>query len=71
MLALRVWLTTYVYWFLRLVARITRRRGSKAAQDWALRRAAKKIKAPEILWEDEVQPVADVKVDGTGLRAAE
>jgi multidrug efflux pump len=71
MLALRVWLTTYVYWFFRLVARITRGRGSKAAQDWALRRAAKKIKAPEILWEDEVQPVADVKVDGTGLRAAE
>ncbi len=72
MLALRVWLGTYINWMLRLIARITRGRGSQAAQDWALRRAAKGIKAPEILWDDpqeEIDPVSST-VD-KGLRAAE
>ncbi len=71
MLALRVWIWTYVDWGLRLVARLTKGRGSRAAQDWALRRAAKQIKAPEILWEDERKPLGEAPDEETGLRAAE
>ncbi|UZD92459.1 efflux RND transporter permease subunit [Cognatishimia activa] len=71
MLALRVWFTTYVSWFFRLVARLTRGRGSKAAQDWALRRSAKRIKSPEILWDDEPQRVKPVETPAAAVRAAE
>lgn len=71
MLALRVWIWTYVSWGLRLIARITKGRGSRAAQDWALRRAAKQIKAPEILWEDDRKPIGDLPDSDSGLRAAE
>lgn len=54
MLALRVWFTTYVLWFARLLARLSMGRGSSYARDWALRREAKRIKAPEVIWtEDE------------------
>jgi multidrug efflux pump len=71
MLALRVWATTYAAWFLRLLARITRGRGSRVARDWALRREAKKFRAPEILWDDGqdvIEPLQPTKGD---LRAAE
>lgn len=71
MLALRVWFTTYVSWFFRLIARLTRGRGSRAAQDWALRRSAKKIRSPEILWEDGPEPVKAVGNDNQAVRAAE
>jgi len=71
MLALRVWFTTYVSWFFRLVARLTKGRGSKAAQDWALRRAAKKIKSPEILWDDNPPAVKPVDSSELAVRAAE
>ncbi|KNG95361.1 efflux RND transporter permease subunit [Pseudaestuariivita atlantica] len=53
MLALRVWFTAYVLAFARLLARLSMPRGSAAARDWALRRQARRTKAPEILWEDE------------------
>jgi multidrug efflux pump len=71
MLALRVWATTYVAWFFRLIARLTRGRSSRVAKDWALRREAKKFRAPEILWDDgddTLTPTPSAKVD---LRAAE
>ncbi|NQY58557.1 efflux RND transporter permease subunit [Cognatishimia sp.] len=71
MLALRVWATTYAAWFFRLLARITRGRGSRVARDWALRREAKKFRAPEILWDDGqdvIEPLQPTKGD---LRAAE
>ncbi|QBF33261.1 efflux RND transporter permease subunit [Thalassococcus sp. S3] len=72
MLALRVWFTTYVAWTFRLLAKITRGRSSRAAQDWALQRAARRVKAPEILWDDgdeviqPIQPPSDAP-----LKAAE
>ena len=53
MLALRVWATTYVLWFARLLARLSMGRGSSYARDWALRREAKRIKAPEVIWTEE------------------
>ena len=56
MLALRVWFTTYALWIFRLLARLGGGRASRAGQDWALQRAARKIKAPTILWEDDDLP---------------
>ena len=52
MLALRVWLSTYAHWIATMLARLSMGKGSKAARDWALRREAKKVKAPLLLWED-------------------
>ncbi len=53
MLAARVWFWTYVMWFARLLARMGAGRQSRVARDWALQRAARHVRAPEILWEDE------------------
>ncbi|MDC0738545.1 efflux RND transporter permease subunit [Cognatishimia sp. SS12] len=71
MLALRVWTWTYVSWLIRLFARLSRGRGSRAAQDWALRKAAKKIKAPEILWETDGHRVTSVPNAEPDIKAAE
>jgi len=74
MLALRVWITTYARWLAQLLARMSFGRGSRAAQDWALAREARRIKAPEFIWtepEDAApQPAAPVAVN-LPLRAAE
>ena len=56
MLALRVWATTYVHWFARLLAKLSLGRSSTAARDWALQREARRIKAPTILWEEDEDP---------------
>lgn len=53
MLALRVWAGTYLIWGAQLVARLTTGRRSRLARDWALERAARRLRAPEIVWEDE------------------
>ncbi|MCZ4262159.1 efflux RND transporter permease subunit [Limimaricola sp. G21655-S1] len=68
MLALRIWAARYAHWMSRLLARLSMGRGSRAARDWALRREARRIKAPEILWEGEDGPVPPVAAT---LRAAE
>ncbi|MEM1237188.1 MAG: efflux RND transporter permease subunit [Pseudomonadota bacterium] len=69
MLALRVWATTYVFWFARFLARLSFGRGSQAARDWALKREARRIKSPEILWDDDdAEPVTP---GVTPLKAAE
>lgn len=60
MLALRVWFTTYLIWFGRLLARMSLGRGSRAAQDWALNREAKRIRSPELIWTDpDDDPLAE------------
>jgi len=53
MLALRVWTNTYIQWIARALAALSMGRGSRAAQDWALARSARRMKAPELLWLDE------------------
>jgi multidrug efflux pump len=53
MLALRVWFSTYVAWLARALKVLSLGRASNAAQDWALRRAARNIRAPELLWPEE------------------
>ncbi len=51
MLALRVWAGTYVLWISRAMAALSMGRSSRAARDWALTRAARRVRAPEIIWE--------------------
>jgi multidrug efflux pump len=74
MLALRVWAGTYFNWLMRLLARLSLGRTSRAGQDWALRRAARKIKGPVIQWDDDMPPArsdAPIKPAPGALRAAE
>ena len=52
MLALRVWAGTYVLWIARALSAVSMGRSSKAARDWALARAARRVRAPEIIWDD-------------------
>ena len=56
MLALRVWAVTYVEWLAQLLARLSLGRSSQAARDFALQRAARRLKMPEIIWQDEPAP---------------
>ena len=56
MLALRVWAATIVSWLARALGRLGARRASQRAQDWALARAARHTRHPEILWEEPPAP---------------
>ncbi|WP_439523547.1 efflux RND transporter permease subunit [Marivita sp.] len=66
MLALRVWFTTYALWFFRLIARLGGGRTSRAGRDWALQRAARQLKSPTILWDDDDLPGTDYEDGQTG-----
>ncbi|HSG36869.1 MAG TPA: efflux RND transporter permease subunit, partial [Paracoccaceae bacterium] len=57
MLAVRVWVTTYARWIAQLLAKASMGRSSRAARDWALAREAKRVKSPEIVWSDLIEPV--------------
>ncbi|MDG1529876.1 MAG: efflux RND transporter permease subunit [Paracoccaceae bacterium] len=52
MLAIRVWFVTYVRGFARLLAVLSMGRGSRAANDWVLRRQARRLPPPVIVWDD-------------------
>ena len=54
MLALRIWVETYAHWVAQLLAKLSMGRSSRAARDWALRRQAKRIKAPEFIWTEDM-----------------
>ena len=80
LLALRVWAGSYALALSRLLAVLSFGRGSRAARDWALERAARKLTAPEIIWDDDnldppLMPVASQSdpliVPQPPLRAAE
>ncbi len=62
MLALRVWATTYLRMLANLLARLSMGRASRAARDYALRREARRVKHPEILW---VEPQAPIELTPT------
>ena len=53
LLALRVWAGTYALALSRMLAILSFGRSSQAARDWALNLAARKLTAPEIIWDDE------------------
>jgi multidrug efflux pump len=87
MLALRVWLGTYVLWGAQLLAKLSMGRSSRAARDWALARTASHLAHSEIVWPVEghtasaqvSDPIASrqeptdsaTRVEGSPLRAAE
>lgn len=62
MLALRVWLVVYLRFMGRLVARITTGSRSTAAMDWSLNSKARKIRHPELIW-DEPEATQTVEVE--------
>ncbi|ASM71855.1 MULTISPECIES: efflux RND transporter permease subunit [Roseobacteraceae] len=78
LLAIRVWLGTYVLWLSHLLAKLSLGRASDAARDWALNRQAKRADTHEIIWDDgateakTAKPTVpkDPRLD-SGLRAAE
>ena len=53
MLALRVWATTYVLWIARALSALSFDHTGAAARDWALTRAARRMRQTEILWPEE------------------
>ncbi|MCP4209312.1 MAG: efflux RND transporter permease subunit [Shimia sp.] len=59
MLAARVWASTYFNWMMRLLARMSFGRTSRAGQDWALRRAARQVKHPVLMWDDTTEVVME------------
>ena len=71
MLALRVWVTTYAEWASQLFAKLSMGRASRAAQDWALAKAAAKIRAPEIIWTPELLAAPPAAKKKPPLKAAE
>ena len=61
MLALRVWVADYAHGLARLLAWLSMPRTSEIARDWALKRAARQVEAPEILWEADMPNAGNVK----------
>ncbi|MFQ6552778.1 efflux RND transporter permease subunit [Aestuariibius insulae] len=55
MLALRVWFVTYVKWAAWGLRKASLGGASASARDWALSKEASRVRAPEIIWEDEEQ----------------
>ncbi len=70
MLALRVWFWVIVGNALNRLAMWTRGARSETARDWALRRATKKVKPQDFVWDVENDVTAPVR-PGPELRAAE
>ncbi len=74
MLALRVWMTSGAYSFLRLAEAASMGRGNQARRDLALNRAARKIRADDIVWDFAAEPAAgaaDAPLDDEGEAAPE
>ncbi|MDJ1009495.1 MAG: efflux RND transporter permease subunit [Paracoccaceae bacterium] len=74
MLALRVWLETGAYRSLASLSALSRGAGSRTARDLALRRAARKLKDPEIVWDtgpDRRPSTEEPAAPDLPLRAAE
>lgn len=67
MLALRVWVSMGAFRSMAGLRALSFGRGSRAARDLALQKASRKIKSPEIIWEDTevvATPAGDVARDG-------
>ncbi len=59
MLALRVWFWTGAYRSAAILSALSLGRDSRAARDGALRRAARQLRSPEIVWDDiDTNPAA-------------
>jgi multidrug efflux pump len=71
MLALRVWASAGAYRSFSILKALSMGRDSSEARDNALRRAARKVKHPEIVWDFEEAPTPVALPKEAGLRAAE
>ena len=71
LLAARYWVVTYIVWIARALAVLGVSRQADIARDWALQRMAKRLKQPEIIWDDLIDtPVAQkLKKTATGKSA--
>ena len=61
LLAIRVWLSTYLSWMGRLMARLTGGRSSRIAKDMRLAKKARKLPTSEILWDELINPAPAAK----------
>ena len=66
LLAARVWVTTYVLWIARFMVRVGASKRGQIAQDWALKRMARKTKPAEIIWDYSDRPLLE-KEEPAGL----
>ena len=66
LLSARVWVTTYVLWIARFMLRVGASRQGQVAQDWALKRMARKTKPAEIIWDYADRPLLE-KDEPAGL----
>ena len=73
LLSSRVWVVTYAKWTANALRVLGAKRQANIAQDWALRRKAKRLKQPEIIWSDWIDGEEQTApISGpTPLRAAE
>ncbi len=78
LLAARYWIVTYIVWIARALAVLGASRQADIARDWALQRMAKRLKQPEIIWDDLIDTPAAKKLkknatgkSADGLQAAE
>ena len=78
LLAVRYWMVTYIVWIARALAVLGVSRQAEIARDWELQRMAKRLKQPEIIWDDLTDPPATPKLKKAatskstdGLQAAE
>ena len=78
LLAARYWIVTYIVWIARALAVLGASRQADIARDWALQRMAKRLKQPEIIWDDLIDTPAAQKLkknatgkSSDGLQAAE
>ena len=71
LLAARYWVVTYIVWIARALAVLGVSRQADIARDWALNRMAKRLKQPEVIWDDLIDtPVAQkLKKTATGKSA--
>ncbi|MDK3020517.1 efflux RND transporter permease subunit [Pseudodonghicola flavimaris] len=53
LLAIRVWIGSYLGWGLQLLARLGAGRGSRIARDMQLHRAVRRLKSTEIIWDQD------------------
>ena len=63
MLALRVWLGAGAYRSVAALRALSLGRDSRTARDLALRRAARKVKTPELIWGPDGGPVPDATME--------
>lgn len=61
MLALRVWFWTILANVLSALSALSRGSSSRSARDWALKRAARKMKGTDVVWDVDESPVRTVQ----------